>query len=135
MLNKLEEVADRFREVEGLLSDPSVMNDQARYRALTKEHAALVDVVNGFERYCRVREEIAGSQELLKDPDLDVREMANAEVAELETEKAELEAQLKVMLLPKDPNDLRNIILEVRAGTGGDEAALFAGDLFRMYSR
>jgi peptide chain release factor 1 len=135
MLNKLEEVADRFREVEGLLSDPAVINDQNRYRSLTKEHAELIDVVNGYERSCRLREEIAGSQELLKDPDAEVREMANAEVAELEAELAELDEQLKVMLLPKDPNDQRNVILEVRAGTGGDEAALFAGDLFRMYCR
>jgi peptide chain release factor 1 len=135
MLNKLEEVADRFREVEGLLSDPTVVNDQARYRALTKEHAFLADVVNCYAEYCRVREEIAGSQELLKDPDADVREMANADINELEAEQAELEAQLKVMLLPRDPNDLRNVIIEVRAGTGGDEAALFAGDLFRMYCR
>jgi peptide chain release factor 1 len=135
MLNKLEEVADRFREVEGLLSDHTVMNDQNRYRSLTKEHSELIDVVKGYERCCRIREEIAGSQELLKDPDAEVREMANAEVSELETELTELEAQLKLMLLPKDPNDQRNIILEVRAGTGGDEAALFAGDLFRMYCR
>jgi len=135
MLNKLEEVADRFREVEGLLSDPKVINDQNRYRTLTKEHAELVDVVRSYERYCRVREEIAGSQELLKDPDPDVREMASAEVDELAAEGEALEAQLKVMLLPKDPNDSRNVILEVRAGTGGDEAALFAGDLFRMYTR
>ncbi len=135
MLNKLEEVADRFREVEGLLSDHTVMNDQNRYRSLTKEHSELIDVVKGYERCCRIREEIAGSQELLKDPDAEVREMANAEVSELETELTELEEQLKLMLLPKDPNDQRNIILEVRAGTGGDEAALFAGDLFRMYCR
>jgi peptide chain release factor 1 len=135
MLNKLEEVADRFREVEGLLSEPTVVNDQNRYRALTKEHAELVDVVGKYERYCQVRQEIADSQELLKDSDPDVREMANAEVADLESEKNALEAQLKLMLLPKDPNDTRNVILEVRAGTGGDEAALFAGDLFRMYTR
>ncbi len=135
MLNKLEKIADRFREVEGLLSDPSVINDQTRYRSLTKEHAELIDVVNGYERYCRITEETAGSQELLKDPDPDVREMASAEVAELKAELIELEAQLKVMLLPKDPNALRNVIIEVRAGTGGDEAALFAGDLFRMYCR
>ena len=135
MLNKLEKIADRFREVEGLLSDPTVINDQPRYRALTKEHAELTDVVSGYERSCRIKEEIVGSQELLKDPDLDVREMANAEVAELEAELAELESQLKLMLLPKDPNALRNVIIEVRAGTGGDEAALFAGDLFRMYCR
>ncbi len=135
MLNKLEEVVDRFREVEGLLSDPKVVNDQNRYRALTKEHAELVDVVSSYDRYCQIRHELSGSQELLKDPDPEVREMAGAEVAELQAEKNRLEAQLKLMLLPKDPNDSRNVILEVRAGTGGDEAALFAGDLFRMYTR
>ncbi len=135
MLNKLEEVVDRFREVEGLLSDPTVVNNQNRYRALTKEHAELIDVVSSYNRYCQVRQEISGSQELLKDQDPDVREMASAEVTELEAEKSTLEAQLKLMLLPKDPNDSRNVILEVRAGTGGDEAALFAGDLFRMYTR
>jgi peptide chain release factor 1 len=112
-----------------------VLNDQNRYRALTIEHSELIDVVKDYERCCRIREEIAGSQELLKDPDAEVREMANAEVSELETELTELEEQLKLMLLPKDPNDQRNVVLEVRAGTGGDEAALFAGDLFRMYCR
>ncbi|MEN8688010.1 MAG: peptide chain release factor 1 [Desulfuromonadales bacterium] len=135
MLNKLEEVVDRFREVEGLLSDPTVVNDQNRYRALTKEHAELVDVVSSYDKYCQIRQELSGSQELLKDPDPDVREMAGAEVADLQAEKNQLEARLKLMLLPKDPNDSRNVILEVRAGTGGDEAALFAGDLFRMYTR
>ncbi len=135
MLNKLEEVVDRFREVEGLLSNPTVVKDQNRYRALTKEHADLIDVVSSYNRYCQIRQEISGSQELLKDQDPDVREMASAEVTELEAEKSTLEAQLKQMLLPKDPNDSRNVILEVRAGTGGDEAALFAGALFRMYTR
>lgn len=135
MLNKLEEVADRFREVEGLLSDPSVVKDQKRYRSLTKEHAELIDVVNRYNRYCRIREELRDSEELLRDADPEVREMASAEVAELQEERAELEEELKVMMLPKDPNDNRNVILEVRAGTGGDEAALFAGDLFRMYTR
>ena len=135
MLNKLEEVVDRFREVEVLLSNPTVVNDQNRYRALTKEHADLIDVVSSYNRYCQIRQEISGSQELLKDQDPDVREMASVEVTELEAEKSTLEAQLKQMLLPKDPNDSRNVILEVRAGTGGDEAALFAGALFRMYTR
>ena len=135
MLNKLEEVADRFREVEGLLSDPKVVKDLNRYRALSQEHAELSDIVAYYEKYCRVRDEISGSQELLKDSDPEVREMASLEVAQLEAEQSDLESQLKVMLLPKDPNDARNVVLEVRAGTGGDEAALFAGDLFRMYTR
>ncbi|MDH3998604.1 MAG: peptide chain release factor 1 [Desulfuromonadales bacterium] len=135
MLNKLEEVADRFREVEGLLADPTVMSDQNRYRGLTKEHASLSAVVEAYQRYCQTKQELEDSRELLKDSDPEVREMAGAEIAELEANKGELEEQLKVMMLPKDPNDERNIILEVRAGTGGDEAALFAGNLFRMYTR
>jgi peptide chain release factor 1 len=135
MINKLEAIADRFREVEGLLADPQVIQDQARYRGLTKEHAELIEMVGIYNRFCRLGDEVAGSQELLRDADLDVREMARAEIAELEEERAALEQQLKVLLIPKDPNDTKNIILEVRAGTGGDEAALFAGNLFRMYTR
>jgi peptide chain release factor 1 len=135
MLHKLEEVADRFREVEGQLSDPRVLADQGRFRALSKEHSDLSAVVAAYHRLCKVRENAAGSQELLKDPDPEVREMARAELAELEVEQSELEQQIKLLLLPKDPNDTKNVILEIRAGTGGNEAALFAGDLFRMYTR
>ncbi len=135
MINKLEEIADRFREIEGLLADPRVTQDQVRYRALSKEHAELAEIVGVYHRYCRLGEEVAGSRELLQDTDLEVRDMARAEIANLEGERASLEQQLRQMLIPKDPNDTKNIILEVRAGTGGDEAALFAGDLFRMYCR
>jgi len=135
MLLKLEEVADRFREVEGQLSDPKVLGDQGRFRALSKEHSDLSSVVAVYQRLCKVRENAAGSQELLKDPDPEVRDMARAELAELEAEQGELEQQIKLLLLPKDPNDTKNVILEIRAGTGGNEAALFAGNLFRMYTR
>jgi peptide chain release factor 1 len=135
MLNKLEQVADRFREVEGLLSDPAVVNDQTRYRSLTREHAELVELVGSYERFRRLGDEIESSRELLKDADPEVRQMAQAEVAELSERREALEEQLKLLLLPKDPNDQRNVIIEVRAGTGGDEAALFAGELFRMYCR
>lgn len=135
MITKLEDIADRFREVEGQLADPQVIQDQTRYRALTKEHAELSEIVGVYTRFSALSEEISGSQELLKDPDPDVREMAKCELEELEQEKQALEGQLKQLLIPKDPNDDKNIILEVRAGTGGDEAALFAGDLFRMYTR
>ncbi|BCR06507.1 peptide chain release factor 1 [Desulfuromonas versatilis] len=135
MFTKLEEVVDRFREVEGLLSDPSVMANQEKFRALTREHADLSEVVEVYGAYCKVREQIEGNRELLRDADPEIKEMARAELEELEQRQEELEQQLKVLLLPKDPNDEKNIILEVRAGTGGDEAALFAGDLFRMYSR
>ena len=135
IIHKLEEIVDRFREVEGLLADPGVIADQVRYRALTKEHSELAEVAAGYGTYSRLAAELAGSSELLKDADPEVREMARAEMAELESELEACEGQLKLLLLPKDPNDSRNIILEVRAGTGGDEAALFAGDLFRMYTR
>jgi len=135
MLHKLEEVADRFREVEGLLSDPKILADQGRFRTLSKEHSDLSGLVEVYERLCKVRENTAGSQELLKDPDQEVRDMARAELLELETEQAGLEQQIKLLLLPRDPNDNKNVILEIRAGTGGNEAALFAGALFRMYTR
>jgi peptide chain release factor 1 len=135
MLDKLEEVADRFREVEGQLSDPRVLADQGRFRALSKEHADLSGVVAAYHRLCKVRAQAAGSQELLKDPDPEVRDMARAELDDLAAEATALEQELKLLLLPRDPNDNKNVILEIRAGTGGNEAALFAGDLFRMYTR
>jgi peptide chain release factor 1 len=135
MFHNLDDVVDRFREVEGLLSDPAVVSDQKRYRALTKEHADLSGVVSVYGRYQQVCSDIEGSRELLQDSDPEMKELAKAELPGLEQQRAELEEQLRLLLLPKDPNDDKNIILEIRAGTGGDEAALFAADLFRMYSR
>lgn len=135
MITKLEDIADRFHEVEGLLADPQIIQDQTRYRSLTKEHAELAEIVGIYDRYCRLNDEIAGSRQLLQDPDPEVRDMAQGEIEGLEQQQAALEQQLKQLLIPKDPNDARNVVLEVRAGTGGNEAALFAGDLFRMYSR
>ena len=135
MFDKLEEVVDRLQEVEGLLSDPNVVSQQDRFRQLTKEHAELTPVVEAYRSYRQLCDEIAGHRELLQDSDPELKEMAREELPALEEQLAELEQQLKLLLLPKDPNDDKNVILEVRAGTGGDEAALFAGDLFRMYSR
>ena len=135
MIDKRDEVADRCREIEGQLADPKVIADQGRYRNLTKEHAELSDVVAAYDRYRKTGAEIEESRELLGDPDPEVREMAKAEIDELESLYDDLADQLRVLLLPKDPNADRNVILEIRAGTGGDEAALFAGDLFRMYCR
>lgn len=135
MFNKLEEVVDRFREVEGLLSDPGVVSDQEKFRRLTKEHAELAEVVEVYGKYCKTCEDLEGSRELLRETDEELKAMAKAEIPELEARKEDLAQQLRLLLLPKDPNDGKNIILEVRAGTGGDEAGLFAGDLFRMYSR
>jgi peptide chain release factor 1 len=135
MFAKLEEVVDRFREIEGFLSDPAVVSNQEKFRALTREHAELAEVVETFERYKKIGDDIEGNRELLRDADPEVREMAKAELPELEARREELAQRLKVLLLPRDPNDERNVILEIRAGTGGEEAALFAADLFRMYSR
>ncbi len=135
MFANLEDVVDRFREVEGLLSDPAVIGDQKKYRELTKEHADLVEVVTTYNAYKQVVSDSAGNRELLQDNDPEMKELAKAELPELEERQHQLEDQLRILLLPKDPNDDKNIILEIRAGTGGDEAALFAADLYRMYSR
>jgi len=135
MFASLENVVDRFREVEGLLSDPAALSDQNRYRGLTKEHADLAEVVRVYGKYKSVCSDIEGNRELLQDSDPEMKELAKAELPLLEEQLAQLENELKLLLLPKDPNDEKNIILEIRAGTGGDEAALFAADLFRMYSR
>ncbi len=135
MFNNLEDVVDRFREVEGLLSDPAIISDQKRYRELAKEHADLSEVVAVYGKYKQVCGDIEGNRELLQDSDPEMKELAKAELPELEEQQEELEEKLRLLLLPKDPNDDKNIILEIRAGTGGDEAALFAADLFRMYNR
>ena len=135
MFANLEDVVDRFREVEGLLSDPAVISDQKRYREFAKEHADLAEVVTVYGQYKQVCTDIDGNRELLQDSDPEMKELAKAELPELEAQQTDLEEQLRLLLLPKDLNDEKNIILEIRAGTGGDEAALFAADLFRMYSR
>lgn len=135
MFNKLEEVVDRFREVEGLLYDQTTIADQGRFRALNREHADLSEIVSTFARYKAIGEEIAGLRELLRESDPEMRELAKQELPELENQHRELIEALRFLLLPKDPNDARNVILEIRAGTGGEEAALFAGSLFRMYCR
>jgi peptide chain release factor 1 len=135
MFANLEDVVDRFHEVESLLSDPSVTSDQNRYRELAKEHSDLTEVVSVYGQYKQVCTDIEGNRELLQDSDPEMKELAKAELPELEEQRGGLEEQLRLLLLPKDPNDDKNIILEIRAGTGGDEAALFAADLFRMYSR
>lgn len=135
MFANLEDVVDRFREVEGLLSDPTVTSDQNRYRELAKEHSDLTEVVTVYGQYKQVCTDIEGNRELLQDSDPEMKELAKAELPDLEEQQADLEEQLRLLLIPKDPNDEKNIILEIRAGTGGDEAALFSADLFRMYSR
>jgi peptide chain release factor 1 len=135
LINKLDLLQDRFEELTALLGDAEVISNQPQFRAYSKEYAELEPVYQAFSAFRKVQADLEGAQALLKDSDPDMREMAEEEVAEAKEQLIELEASLQRMLLPKDPNDGRNVFLEVRAGTGGDEAAIFSGDLFRMYSR
>ena len=135
LINKLDLLQDRFEELTALLGDAEVISNQTQFRAYSKEYAELEPVYQAFSTFRKVQADLEGAQALLKDSDPDMREMAEEEVAEAKAQLIELEATLQRMLLPKDPNDGRNVFLEVRAGTGGDEAAIFSGDLFRMYSR
>ena len=135
MFDKLKGVEERFNEVESALSVPDVVKDRAAFEKLSREHADLSKVVTVFREYQQVVGELADSQELMQDADPEMKSLARADVARLTETRDNLEVQLKKLLVPKDPNDDKNIILEIRAGTGGDEAALFAADLFRMYSR
>ncbi|MCU7553836.1 peptide chain release factor 1 [Alteromonas sp. ASW11-19] len=135
VVNKLENLVERFEEVQALLGDPEVIGNQDKFRNLSKEFSQLEDVVAGFNRYQQAQETLASAQEMLTEDDPEMREMAQEEIKEAKAEIERLESELQVLLLPKDPNDDHNCFLEVRAGAGGDEAAIFAGDLFRMYSR
>jgi|TARA_B110000503_G_scaffold125128_1_gene192394 peptide chain release factor 1 len=135
ILEKLQILSDRQEEVAALLSDPDVIGDQNRFRDLSKEYAELEPVVKTYADYMRVQEAISDAKLLLKDADADMREMAQEEMKDGEDQLEKLETELQRLLLPKDPNDEKNIFLEIRAGTGGDEAAIFSGDLFRMYSK
>ena len=133
--NKLHSLIDRHEEVAGLLADPDIISDQNQFRELSQEYAQLEPVVNCFQEYNGAKDDLAAAEEMLKDDDADVREMAIEEKKEASEKVDTLEIDLQKLLLPKDPHDDSNIFLEIRAGTGGDEAAIFAGDLFRMYSR
>ncbi|MNF69384.1 Peptide chain release factor 1 [compost metagenome] len=135
LLNKLDLLQDRYEELTALLGDAEVISDQGKFRAYSKEFAEVEPVILAFREFRKVQGDLEGAQALLKDSDPDLREMAEEEVADARERLVELENRLQRMLLPKDPNDGRNVFLEVRAGTGGDEAAIFSGDLFRMYSR
>ena len=132
---KLETLVERLEEINHLISDPDVISDQKKFMGLTKEHAQLTPVVENFNGYCATEADIAEAKEMMASGDADLKEMAQEELPELEKQIAQYEIDLQKMLLPKDPNDEANIFLEIRAGTGGDEAAIFAGDLFKMYSR
>ena len=136
MLEKLESVKENFKELTDKLSNPKVIGNQSEFQKLAKRRAELEPVVEAYARYCDLRSSYDGAQHLLaSESDKELREMAEIEVADLKPQLEELEKQLKMLLIPKDEDDGKNTICEIRAGTGGDEAALFAADLYRMYSR
>ena len=132
MMSKLESLRDRFEEVAALLSDAEVMTDRERFTALSKEYAEIEPVVGCYRRAMELEANIADNEQLLKEEDPEMRELAQQDIADCRAQLEDLTSELQTLLLPKDPNDQSNVFLEIRAGTGGDEAAIFSGDLFRM---
>ena len=135
MFEKIKDIEERFTQLEGELSRPEIINDRKLYQEYAKERSLLSPIVNTFREYLSVQEEIESNRSLLNDSDTEIRKLAREEIETLKSTLVQLEEKLRVLLLPKDPNDERNVILEIRAGTGGEEAALFAADLFRAYVR
>ena len=137
MLSKLQAVEDKYLELESMISDPSVLEDMTRWQRYNKEHSEMTPIVEAFREYKKVCQTIEDDKSMLEEgmDDDELRHMVEDELAEMRQRKEELDNELPVLLLPKDPNDDKNVIVEIRGGVGGDEAALFAGDLFRMYSR
>ena len=132
---KLEKLLERQEELEGLLSDPEIISNQNKFRVLSQEYAEIRPIMICFNQYLKITKNIENSHDMLKEDDNEIRELAEEELKKAEGESRKLENELQVLLLPKDPSDNNNIFLEIRAGTGGEEAALFSGDLMRMYSR
>ena len=135
MKNKLQTIIDKHSLLSEQLADPEIFNDQKKLTTTAKEHSALEDVVNVGKEYLAVLQNIEDDKSILNEDDAELKEIAQEELTELESRKDKLESDLKILLLPRDPNDDKNLILEIRAGTGGDEAALFAADLYRVYTR
>jgi peptide chain release factor 1 len=135
MFKKVKNIEERFSQLEGELSRPEIINDRKVYQKYAKEHSLLSPIVNTFRKYLSVQEEIENNQTFLNDSDTGIRKLAREEIETLKSTLEQLEETLRILLLPKDPNDEKNVILEIRAGTGGEEAALFAADLFRAYTR
>jgi peptide chain release factor 1 len=135
MIEKLKGIEERFIKLEQLLSDPAVLSDQKKYQEYLIEHGELNKIVPVFREYEGFLSEYEEAKELLKDDDPEMRAMAKEEIPDLESKISDYKARINILLMPKDPRDSKNVLLEIRAGTGGEEAGLFAGDLFRMYSR
>ena len=136
MLEKLEEINSRFENLTEELGQPEVVQDQNRYRKLTQDHAGLQEIVEAYQLYLKIQQQLEDNRVLSEDKDEDpeIRKLADQEIQELNLQTQKMQKQIELLLLPKDPDDSRNIIIEIRAGTGGDEAALFARDLFQMYA-
>ncbi|EJE8672421.1 peptide chain release factor 1 [Vibrio parahaemolyticus] len=135
ILTKLETLVERYEEVQHLLGDPDVIGDQDKFRALSKEYSQLEEVTKCFQAYQQAQDDLAAAEEMAKEDDEEMREMAQEEIKDAKEAIERFADELQILLLPKDPNDDRNCFLEIRAGAGGDEAGIFAGDLFRMYSK
>ena len=134
-LSRLVQVESRFEELTKQLADPGIMNDGDSYRKASKAYSDLSEVVGKYREWKKASSELEQARAMASDPDPEMREIANEEIARLQPELVSIEDRLKFMLLPKDPNDEKNVVLEIRAGTGGDEATLFAAEVFRMYNR
>jgi peptide chain release factor 1 len=135
MFERLEQIEARFQDLGGQMADPDVLADHERYQKIAKQHRELEPVVEKFREYRQVKTGIADARAMLNESDAEIRAMAQEEVTALEAREPQIEEDLKLLLLPKDPNDEKNVVLEIRAGTGGDEASLFAAEIFRMYTR
>ncbi|MGA8109914.1 MAG: peptide chain release factor 1 [Acidobacteriaceae bacterium] len=135
MFERLEQIEARYQDLSQQMADPEVLGDHEKYQKIAKQHRDLEPVVERFREYRTVATGIADARAMLNESDLEIRAMAQEELTQLEARAPQLEEDLKLLLLPKDPNDEKNVVLEIRAGTGGDEASLFAAEIFRMYSR
>jgi peptide chain release factor 1 len=135
MFDRLEQLEARYEDLGRQLADPEIISDQQKYQKAAKQHRDLESIVDKFRQYREVVNGISDAKAMLTESDPDIRAMAEEEIAQLEEREPKLEEELKVMLLPKDPNDEKNVVVEIRAGTGGDEASLFAAEMFRMYTR
>ena len=135
MFERLEQIEARYEEMARQLADPEVLSDREKYQKVAKQHRELEPVVEKFREYRQVKNGIADARMMLSESDAEIRAMAQEELTTLEEREPRIEEELKLLLLPKDPNDEKNVVLEIRAGTGGDEASLFAAEIFRMYSR
>ena len=135
MLEKLQAIKERYIYLEEQMSDPELISDMSRFTKVNKEYKSLTPIVEALEAYQELLSNIRTAREMQREDDPEMREMASLELEELEPQLEEMEEHLKVLLIPKDPEDTKDVIFEIRSGTGGDEASLFAGDLYRMYTR